>query len=92
MPETPVRPEVERQTLESLVSQTLDVARRLGVDQAEVAASTDSGLSATARLGEVENLEYTNDRGIGVTVYRDARKGSASTSDTSPEAIAEARQ
>ena len=48
------------------------------------------GLSATARLGDVESLEYTNDRGIGITVFKDSRKGSASTSDIGPEAVREA--
>lgn len=76
--------------LEALIAQALDAARKHGVDQAEVAASHDVGLSATARLGEVENLEYTNDRGIWVTVYKNSCKGSASTSDTSPAAISEA--
>jgi PmbA protein len=76
--------------LEAVVSSTLDEARVRGVDQAEVAVSHDIGLSATARLGDVEHLEYTNDRGIGITVYCGSRKGSASTSDISPEAIREA--
>ncbi len=76
--------------LTAIVEQTLAEAVAQGVDQAEVAVSHDLGLSATARLGEVESLEYTNDRGIGVTVYRDQRKGSASTSDLSTEAIHEA--
>ena len=80
---------MEPARLEALLRQALDVARSLGVDEAEVAASHDVGLSATARLGEVENLEYTNDRGLWVTVYRDSRKGSASTSDLSPDAILE---
>ncbi len=75
--------------LEAIIQTALDEAKKLGVDQAEVAASHDVGLSATARLGEVENLEYTNDRGIGVTVYRDQRKGSASTSEITDEAIRE---
>lgn len=75
--------------LERLVTLALEEATRLGVDQAEVAASQDTGLSATARLGDVESLEYTSDRGIGVTVYKDSRKGSASTSDMSPAAIRE---
>ena len=78
--------------LESLVRMALDEACRRGVDQAEVAASHDMGLSATARLGDVENLEYTNDRGIGITVYKDKRKGSASTSDISAATIREAVQ
>ncbi len=76
--------------LESLVQQALEEATRQGMDQAEVAASHDTGLTATARLGDVESLEYTNDRGIGITVYKDMRKGNASTSDISPESIREA--
>jgi PmbA protein len=76
--------------LEALVRMALEVAREKGVDQAEVGASSDTGLTATARLGDVENLEYTNDRGLGITVYKDKRKGSASTSDISPQSIREA--
>ncbi len=76
--------------LENLVELALDEASKHGVDQAEAAASQDTGLSATARLGEVESLEYTNDRGIGITVFKDSRKGNASTSDLSPVAIREA--
>ena len=83
------RESLGRAELERLVSYALDEARKLGVDQAEVAASHDAGLSATARLGEVENLEYTNDRGVGITVFKDARKGNASTSDLSAAAIRE---
>lgn len=79
-----------RDELENLVVMALDEARGLGVDQAEVAVSHDTGLAATARLGDVENLEYTNDRGIGITVYKNSCKGSASTSDISPAAIREA--
>lgn len=79
-----------RAELEELITLALDEAKRLGVDQAEAAASQDTGLSATARLGDVENLEYTNDRGIGITVFKNACKGNASTSDLSPAAIREA--
>jgi PmbA protein len=84
------RESLGREELESLVKLALDEAQRRGVDQAEAAASQDGGLSTTARLGDVENLEYTNDRGIGITVFKDSRKGNASTSDVSPEAIREA--
>ena len=80
---------LEPSELEQMITTALDRARAAGMDQAEVATSHDLGLSATARLGDVENLEYTNDRGLWVTVYRNSRKGSASTSDLSPEAIAE---
>lgn len=78
-----------RQELEDIIASTLAEARKRGVDQAEVAVSHDIGLAATARLRDVESLEYTNDRGIGVTVYCGSRKGSASTSDISADAIRE---
>lgn len=84
------RESLNRKALEDLVTLALEEAGRRGVDQAEVAVSHDIGLSATARHGDVENLEYTNDRGIGITVYKDCRKGSASTSDISHNAIREA--
>ena len=79
-----------REELEALVRAALEEAKARGVDQAEVAASSDTGLAATARLGDVENLEYTNDRGLWITVYKESRKGSASTSDTCAESIREA--
>ena len=83
------RESMGRNELEDIVTMALDEARDRGADQAEVAASHDIGLAATARLGDVENLEYTNDRGIGITVYKDLKKGSASTSDVSVESIRE---
>lgn len=86
----PGRTTLDSQALENFVSEVLNEAVSQGVDQAEVAASHDIGLTATARLGEVESLEYTNDRGIGITVYKDQKKGSASTSDFSADALREA--
>lgn len=76
--------------LEEIARFALDEAEALGADQAEVAVSHDVGLSATARMGDVENLEYTNDRGVGITVFCGNRKGSASTSDLTQAAIREA--
>ena len=83
------RASLDRSDLEDLIRFVLDEAGKQGADQAEAAASHDYGLSATARLGDVENLEYTNDRAIGVTVYHGLRKGSASSSDFSVDAMRE---
>jgi len=49
----------------------------------------DTGLSVTARMREVETLEYHRDRGMGITVYRGKRKGSASTADLGAAAVRE---
>ncbi len=75
--------------LETLVSDILAEAKVQGATAAEAAASFDNGLSVTVRLGEVETLEHHRHRGLGVTVYFDRRKGSASTSDWRPAAIRE---
>ena len=85
-----VQSEPDEAQLRDIVQTTLDYAAKRGADQAEAAASHNLGLSATARLGDVESLEYTNDRGVGVTVYVQQKKGSASTSDFSVAALQEA--
>ena len=75
--------------LQACVELALAEARTLGASEAEVGVSTDTGLSVTARMRDVETLEYHRDRGMGVTVYRGKRKGSASTGDLSAQAIRE---
>jgi PmbA protein len=78
-----------RQRLETLAGDALQRAARAGATAAEVGASLATGLSVTVRKGEVETLEHQRDRGFSVTVYCGQRKGSASTSDLAPAAIAE---
>jgi len=77
----------EQSRLEELVQDVIEQARRLGADGVEAGVSMDTGLSVTVRLGETETLEYSRDRGLGLTVYFDHRKGSASTADFSPESL-----
>ncbi|HUK02908.1 MAG TPA: metalloprotease PmbA [Steroidobacteraceae bacterium] len=70
-----------------MVEFALEEARRQGASQCEADTSLQRGLTATVRLGEVDTVEYQRDRGLGVTVYIDHRKGSASTADLSADAI-----
>jgi len=74
--------------LQGVVSAALDEARRRGATQAEADASLQQGLTVNVRLGEVDTVEYQRDRGLGVTVYVGRRKGSASTADLAPAAVA----
>ena len=67
--------------LAGISQQLLERARAMGASQAEVSCSEDRGLDVNVRLGEVETVEATHDRGIAVTVYFGQRKGSASTAD-----------
>jgi cbb3-type cytochrome oxidase maturation protein len=87
--ERSLTPAADGADLLALVDLALEEARTLGATQAEAAVSVDVGLSVSARLGEVETVEYQRDRGMGVTVYFGTRKGTASTADLSPAALRE---
>ncbi len=78
----------ERQARQQQMIQDLLLeAKRQGASAAEAGVNGDSGLCVNVRMGEVETIEHTQDSGLGITVYFDQRKGSASTSDLSPQAI-----
>jgi PmbA protein len=81
------RSEAELDRLTELAEDVIRRARAAGASQAEVSASIDTGLSVNVRLGEVETVEHTRDRGFGLTVYFGQRKGSASTADLHPDSI-----
>jgi PmbA protein len=67
--------------LADLSQRLLDACRARGASQAEVSCSEERGLNVNVRMGAVETVESTRDRGISVTVYFGQRKGSASTAD-----------
>ncbi|MFC5741919.1 metalloprotease PmbA [Dyella tabacisoli] len=77
----------ELDRLAELAEEVIRRARAAGASQAEVSASIDTGLSVNVRLGEVETVEHSRDRGFGLTVYFGQRKGSASTADLNPDSI-----
>lgn len=76
-------------SLKDLVAGILEEAKRHGASAAEVSAGDSTGLVVSVRKGELETVEFTNDRGFGITVYIGSRKGSASTSDAGPDAVRE---
>lgn len=52
--------------------------------------SLSNGYSVTSRSGEVENIEHHQDMALNVSVYKDFKKGSASTNDLSDSSIDQA--
>ena len=74
--------------LSALARDVLRQCADRGATQAEVALNEDRGLSVNVRVGDVETVEYTRDRGVGVTVYFGQCKGSASTADLQPGSLA----
>ncbi len=73
--------------LRNIATDMLDYARRQGATAASAEVSEGFGQAVTVRHGEVETIEYNRDKGLGITIYFGQRRGNASTSDFSPEAV-----
>jgi len=84
-----VQNQEEINRLKNIVQNLLDEAKRQGASASEAGLSQENGLTVSARLGDVETIEHHCGQGLGITVYFDQRKGSASTTDLSPESIRE---
>jgi PmbA protein len=76
-----------RPFFETLVDKALAHAKKLGATDAAAEVSEGCGLSVSVRNGELENVERNRDKSLGVTVHVGQRRGNASTSDFSVEAI-----
>ncbi len=79
---------VRLERLSTVAQQLLERARSLGADQCEVTCNEDAGLAVNVRMGDVETVEATRDRGVSMTVYFGKRKGSASTADLREDSLA----
>ncbi len=73
--------------LKALVSEVLAQSKTLGLDAAELSLNQQSGHSATVRLGEIETIEFHQDKRLSISVYKGQCKGSASTTDLSAGAV-----
>jgi PmbA protein len=76
-------------TLQQLAGDVLKHARDKGATACEVDVSEGFGQTVGVRCDEVETIEFNRDKGIGITVYAGQRKGYASTSDFSAQALRE---
>lgn len=75
------------QALTQTVEFVIEQAKTKGASATEAGLSVETGLQVTVRLGEVETLEFNRDRSFGITVYFGQRKGSASTTDFTRQAL-----
>ena len=73
--------------LRQIIADVLAHAKSLGASAAEAKVSEGVGQTVTVRHDEVETIQYNRDKGIGITVYLGQRRGNASTSDLSPQAL-----
>jgi PmbA protein len=75
--------------LQNIARDVLDHARKAGASACETDVSDGFGQNVTVRRGEVETIEYNRDKGLSVTVYIGQKRGHASTSDFSPQAVSD---
>ncbi len=73
--------------LRDIAASVLEYAKTRGATSAETEVSEGFGQTVTVRRGEVETIEYNRDKGVGVTVYVVQKRGHASSSDFSPQAV-----
>ena len=73
--------------LTDLCSRTLSLAKKYGATAAEADFSESLGQSVNVRLGEIEQIEFQQDKSLDITVYAGRRKGRASTADFSDKAL-----
>jgi PmbA protein len=78
-----------RDEFQTLVERTLALAQAQGATDAVAEVSEGAGLSVSARLGKLENVERNRDKSLGVSVYVGQRRGHASTSDFTDKALAD---
>jgi PmbA protein len=74
-------------TLRQIAEDMIRYARERGATASATEVSDGFGQAVTVRQNEVETIEYTRDKGVGITVYLGQRRGNASTSDFSPQAL-----
>lgn len=73
--------------LQEIASDILAHARALGASDAATEISEANGLTVSVRRDEVETIEHHRDKSVGVTVFIGQKRGNASTSDLSPQAL-----
>lgn len=59
----------------------------LGASDAEVHLHLTTGFSVSVRRGQVDSIQQQNDQQLELTVYRDQRKATVSTTDLNPEGL-----
>lgn len=73
--------------IENLLQKVLLRATKMGATDAAVSANLNHGFSVEVRMGEVDTVEFNQDKGLSVTVFSGQRLGQASSTDTSEASI-----
>src|ERR1035438_3133234 len=87
MPDGAPQPDVTALDLESLTADVVALAMKSGATDAEAVVREGDEFSVNVRMGQVETLQESGSRGLGLRVFLAARPASTSTSDLTPDGI-----
>lgn len=78
---------VDEAKYQQIARDVVSLAQSLGASQSEVGLMSSIGLNVCVRMNEIDTLEFNRDKAIGITVYVNQSKGSASTTDIHPDSL-----
>ena len=87
MPQAAAQPDQTTLELESLAADVVAMAMKGGASDAEAVVREDDEFSVNVRMGQVETLQESGSRGLGLRVFLGTRSASTSTSDLTPDGI-----
>lgn len=87
MPQAVVQPDSAAVDLESLAADVVAQAMKAGASDAEAVIREGDEFSVTVRMGEVEKLQESGSRGLGLRVFLGKKSASTSTSDFTPDGV-----
>jgi PmbA protein len=87
MPESATQPDLTVPDLKSMAADVVALAVKAGASDAEAIAREGDEFSVNVRMGQVETLQESGSRGLGLRVFLGQQSASASTSDLTAEGI-----
>jgi len=75
------------ETLREIAQDLIRYASKRGATAASAEVSDGFGQGVSVRHGETETIEYNRDKGLSISVFIGQKRGNASTSDFSPQAV-----
>lgn len=79
--------EEKRRNLEQTASKVVQMAQDAGADQCEAVITQGEGLEVSTRQRKVEEILFNRGSSLDIVVYKDHRRGGASTTDFSEQAL-----
>ncbi|URJ23511.1 metalloprotease PmbA [Blochmannia endosymbiont of Camponotus sp. C-003] len=76
----------QRNFLENIVYQTLNLAHAYS-KEVEVSVIKTTGITVSTRYGKLENVEFNNRGVLGITIFRQQKKGTAFSNDLNEKTI-----